>query len=160
MPSLYSISSEFVAILDNEELTEEDEARLTAVEVDFTDKVEAVLQYRQGLVGDGEAIVAEIRRLQAKRDAIVRRAEWLKRYVHETMERLNVGKVSGRTFTATIAKSPARVEVSEDAEVPDIFMRTKTIREPNKEALLECSKLGYVLPPGVKVTQSTNLRIS
>ena len=162
MPSLYELTSELAAILESQEdeLTPEDEEKLNAVEVEFADNIEAVLGYRQGLVGDGEAIVAEIRRLQAKRDAIVRRAEWLKRYVKESMEKLGCGKVTGRTFSASIAKSPPKVEIAEDAVIPDCYCRIKTIREPDKEAMLTASKLGCALPPGIQVVQGTNLRIS
>jgi hypothetical protein len=157
---LYEIANEMLEILDQEELSKEDEDRLTNTNMEFNDKVEAVLQYRQGLIGHGEALVAEIKRLQAKRVAIERRAEWLKSYVMGTMQGLGLGKFYGVTMTATIAKSPPKVEIADDAELPDSFVRVKTIREPNKEALLECNKLGYALPPGVSVTTSTHLRIS
>jgi hypothetical protein len=157
---LYDIAAEMLDILDNEELSQEMEDRLSNVQIEFNDKVEAVLQFRQGLIGHGEALVAEIKRLQAKRVAIERRAEWLKSYVMGTMQGLGLGKFYGVTMTATLAKSPARVVIEDDAEIPDQFMRSKTIREPDKEALLECSKLGYALPPGVQVVSSTHLRIS
>jgi hypothetical protein len=158
--NIYEIASELRMLLENEELTPELEERLAAVDMAFNDKIEAYLHHRQNLVRHGEGIVAEIKRLQKMRVAIERRAEWLKSYVMGTMQGLGLGKFYGVTMTATIAKSPPKVEIADDAELPDSFVRVKTIREPNKEALLECNKLGYALPPGVKVTQSSNLRIS
>jgi hypothetical protein len=157
---LYDIAAEMLEILDNEELSPEIEDRLSNIQVDLNDKMEACLQYEQGLVRHGEALVAEIKRLQAKRVAIERRAEWLKNYVQTTMQGLGLGRFYGVTMTATIAKGPPKVVIDDDAELPDSFMRTKTIREPNKEALLECAKLGFALPPGVSVTSTPHLRIS
>jgi hypothetical protein len=158
--SIYEISSEMKMLLENEELTPELEARLAAVDIDFNDKMESYLQHHQNLIRHGEGVVSEIKRLQKLRDEIAKDAERVKGIVERQMKEFGMGKFYGTVFTGTICKSPPKVHISDDAELPDSFMRTKTIREPNKEALLECAKLGFALPPGVSVTSTPHLRIS
>jgi hypothetical protein len=160
MPPLYALSNELAAILDNEELTPEAEAALNQISLAFEVKVEHVLQYRQGLLADAEALATERSRLKDREEALLRRAEWLKGYVQRSMQAAGLVKVSTLTFSATIATSPPKVEVAVDAKIPEGFMRTKTTTEPDKGLLLAQWKAKCELPPGVVVTQGQTLRIS
>lgn len=160
MPTLYDLSNELMSILDNEELTTEDEALLASLEMKLDAKVEAVLQFRQSLVADAAAIKSERERLKAREDAMNRRAEWLKTYVLETMQRTGVTKIATVTFTASVAKSPLSVRVEDGAELPAQFMRRKVTVEVDKKAILDQFEHGGTLPAGVTVTQGSHLRIS
>lgn len=160
--TLYALSNELAAILadQDEDLSEDAEAALNALEQAFESKVEAVLQYRQGLVADADALKAEQQRLKARADAMTKRADWLKRYVLDSMQKLNIGRVSTPTFNASVAKSPLSVQIEDGAEIPETYQRIKTTIEPDKAALLAAFKDGQPLPPGVSVKQNYNLRIS
>jgi hypothetical protein len=160
MPALYQLSNELASILDNEELSPEDEARLAGVELAFESKVEAVLKYRQGLLADAEALATERSRLKDREEALLRRAEWLKGYVQRSMQEAGMVKVSTLTFGATLAKSPPKVDLVDGAAIPEGFVRTKTTTELDKALVLERYKRGEQLPPGVVVTQGQTLRIS
>ena len=67
MPKLYEISNEICAVLGHEddEISDETGERLAALEMDLEHKVEAILQYRQGILGDAEAFAAESKRLMS-----------------------------------------------------------------------------------------------
>lgn len=162
MPSLYHLSSELAAIFADAEaeLSEETAQRLAELEIAFDRKVEAVLQYRQGLISDREALKGELARLKERADRLDRQAEWLKTYILETMKRLNVGRVSTLTFNATVAKSPPAVKVATDAVIPEEFKRTKVSVEVDKTAVLEAWKNKQPLPDGFTVAQGEYLKIS
>lgn len=162
MPSLYHLSSELAAIFADAEaeLSEETAQKLAELEVAFDRKVEAVLQYRQGLISDRDALKGELARLKERADRLDRQAEWLKGYILDTMKRLNVGRVSTLTFNATVAKSPPKVEVATDAIIPDEFKRTKVSVEVDKTAVLEAWKKQQPLPDGFTVSQGEYLKIS
>jgi hypothetical protein len=117
-------------------------------------KVENILQYRQGVLSDAEAIKAESDRLRARADALMRRAEWLKGYIHQALVNVGVAKLS------TVAKSPPKVELAEGAEIPERYRCEVVSVSLDKAAVMSDHKVGVPLPEGVSVTQSTYLRIS
>lgn len=162
MPKLYEISNELAAILGNEEdeLGDETYQRLAELELAIESKVENVLQYRQGTVADAEAIDKEADRLKARAGVMKRRAEWLKGYVLRCLMEAGIGKVSTVTFTATVAKSPPKVEIADDAAIPFEYKKEKIEVSIDKTQILMDFKAGKALPPGVTVTHGNNLRIS
>lgn len=162
MPKLYEISNELAAIIGNDdgELSDDVATRLTELELALEVKIENVLQFRQGILADAEAFKAERERLKAREDALTRRAEWMKNYVYNALQQLGIGKVSTTTFTATVAKSPPRVELDDGIPIPDQYARTKTTVDLDKTAVLADHKSGKALPPGITVKQGTYLKIS
>lgn len=159
---LYEISNELMAILDSDEevLNSDIAAELAKLELALEEKVESVLQYRQGLLLESEALKQEAERLKERSDRLLRKSEWLKSYVHHTLSSLGVGKVSTRTFTATVAKSPPKLEISADCKVPFEFIKEKVETSIDKAALMAAIKGGLEPPAGVQVVESTHLRIS
>lgn len=159
---LYEISLELAAILgeDDAELSEETAERLTELQLALDTKIENLLQYRQGILADAKAIAEEAERLGKRADVLVRRADWLKKYLHDSLVRMGVGKISTTTFTATVAKSPPKVNIEESLEIPFEYAREKKTVEFDKALALADYKAGKQLPPGITVTQSTYLKIS
>lgn len=160
MTTLYQITDTIQAIVETEELTVADEARLAELELDFDAKVEAILQYRQGLLADAAALKAERERLKAREDAMLRRADWLRGYVLRSMQALGLKKTLTKTFSAFVASSPPRVVIAAGAELPERMLREKVTTEPDKTAILEAWGAGAQLPPGVEVVCDHHLRIT
>lgn len=162
MASLYEISNELAAILgsDEDELSPEDETMLSMMEMAFEDKVEAVLQYRQGLLAHAIALKAERERLKAKEDAVSRKADRLKNYLLESMNMIGVARVSTRTFNATVAQSPPKVEIDPNMQIPDEYRREKVTVDLDKATVLEDFKNGIPLPDGITVVRDYHLKIS
>ena len=156
--NLYEISLELAAILNGEELTDDEAARLSDLELALEAKVEGILQFRQGLLAEAEAIEGEAKRLKARADAMTRRADWLKGYLLSAMQQTGVGKISTLTFTATVAKSPPKAEC--EGDIPERYQRVKTIVELDRSGILADFKAGTELPDGVKVTSGFYLKVT
>ena len=160
--NLYSISNELAAILDSEdgELTDDQSAALSELAMAFEQKVESCLQYREGLLAEAKALGDEMDRLQERAARLLSKADWLKRYILDSMLKTNVGKVSTPTFTASVAKSPWKTQLAEGIDIPPEYQQVETVVKFNKAQALEDFKNGVELPPGVTVTQGFNLRVS
>ncbi len=159
---LYEISNALMIILDSseEELEGDAAGQLTNLEMALEAKVEGILQFRQGLLADAEALNNESKRLKTKSDALARKAEWLKGYVHHALVQLGVGKLSTRTFSVSVCQSPPRLEIQDGAEVPFEFKREEVTVIIDKAALLAAHKKGLSLPEGITVSSGSHLRIS
>ena len=76
------------------------------------------------------------------------------------MERSGITKIETPIGVIQIAKSPATVEVVEQEQVPDEFLRVKTSIEVDKTAIKKHFKETGEVPNGIKiVTNNTSLRI-
>ena len=76
------------------------------------------------------------------------------------MERNGITKIETELGTLSIAKSPATVEVIDQEQVPDEFLRIKTSIEVDKTAIKKNFKETGEVPDGIKiVTDNTSLRI-
>lgn len=159
---LYEIGHELQSLLDSTEgeLTPEVEAALATIEMAFEQKCEAVLKYRQALLGEVEAINLEVDRLTRRAGALATKAQWLRNYVLRTMQVIGVGKVSTPTFSASVAKSPPSVLVEPDAVLPPEYQRTSVKVETNKAAILADYKAGKPLPVGVAVFTGSYLKVT
>ncbi len=160
--SLYALSAELASILQNhdDEIPDDVAAQLESLEIAFDAKIEAVLKHRQGLLAEAVSLKVEIERLKARAEAATRRAEWLKQYVYNAMQQVGVLKLKTLTFSASIAKSPLRVELADGAEIPAAYRREKITVELDRAAALDDFKHGQELPAGLSVVSATHLRIS
>lgn len=159
---LYEISNELAAILGDadDEISDDVAERLSSLELALETKVENILQARQGILADAEAIKKESERLKARADSLTRKSEWLKGYVLSALQQTGVKKVSTVTFTATVANSPMSVKFDEGRDIPDEYRREEIKVTLDKKAVLEAFKSGKTLPEGVAVVQGVHLKIS
>lgn len=162
MSTLYEIVGSIHDLLSEEfdDVSGDLEARLAALEVAFPVKVESILKFRQGLLADIDALATERERLKAREDALARKAEWLKSYVMRGMQSIGQRKVQTLTFTASIAKSPPKVEMEAGTAIPDEYCREKTTYELDKAAIMVDYKAGKPLPINIHVVQNEHLKIS
>lgn len=160
---LYKLSNELACILGeaDDEISEDLESRLNALTLAFEQKGESILQYRQSLIADADAIKSEVERLQARADGLQRKATWMKDYLHRSMEQVGIAKLTTLTFSATIAKSSPKCELADGAEIPEAYTRlVPESKEFDKKKAIDDWKAKKDLPASVTVTQGTNLRIS
>jgi hypothetical protein len=141
---------------------------LAGAELDFKTKIErtglAALRREQ----EADAIDAEIRRLQARKQTRKNEAERIRRYAHLCLEIAGETKVQGTLCTVSLQQNPPSVrgELSQDdlaaLLVLDDAPYVKAIPASyalDKRALLERWKHGAELPPGLSVERSVSLRI-
>lgn len=126
----------------------------------FEDKAAAVAAYVLNIEAEAEAVAAAEARLKARRQALEKRAAWLRGYLLSNMEAAGITEISApdKTFRARIRLNPEAVELDGLAELPDEFVREKIVREPDKAAILAALKSGREVP-GARIVRRTRLEI-
>lgn len=94
-----------------------------------------------------EAAGDRIEEIQARRDRYRRRADTMRGVAFSIMDAIGERKIELPDVTATIAAGRQSVVITDEAAIPDQFVRTK--REPDKAALLAALKVGYEIPGAV-----------
>jgi hypothetical protein len=152
------------------EITPEIEDLLAEAEGDFTTKAERVALYIRSLDAEAEAIKAEEARLAARRKVRENGAERLKGYLHRWIEAAGRDSVKTPLITAAIQTNPPKVECDlQEGDLVELganglsyVKSTEVITiSLDKKAILADHKAGTLqgLPAGIRVTQSTSLRI-
>lgn len=174
---LYQISESILCLLGEEdaELTPEAEASLSELQMAFEEKVEAVLQYRQGLLAEERAVRDEIDRLSKRGTALDEKADRLLDYLQREMKRLGKTKIRTQTFSASICKTgkPKAICDDESQEAldklpaatadgkPDLeLVKTEIKDKLDRQAVLQAFEAGYTLPVGISVVTGEHLRIT
>lgn len=163
MTTLYDMTEQMKAIeailIENEDPETEEilENAKIALQQDIENKMESILKYKADCDGKIDTIKNEIARLQKKASSLTKKSEFLKNLCYEHMINTQRQKADYGTWTLTIAKTPAKVVLTSDAEVllPDQYMTiTKT---PNKTAIKEAMTDGelFVQVGDKKITLAT-----
>jgi hypothetical protein len=109
-----------------------------------------------------DAIDKEIERLAALKQSIARREKQLRDYTQRCMEIAGVTKISAGTFSLSLQKNPASVEIFEPALIPEPYMRLPEpkppVAAPDKKLIAQAIKDGFDVP-GAKLVQGTRLVI-
>ena len=107
------------------------------------DKGRNVAAFFQNLEADAEALKAAEARIAARRKAIENRAEWLKEYLRSNMERCGITKIECPEFVVTLGKPRDVCEIISEDELPDLYVKTKVTKTPDKTLILKAMKDGY-----------------
>lgn len=154
---MHAIESILIANQDPE--TEEilENAKI-ALEQDIENKMESILKFKAECDAKIVAIKNEIARLQKKTKSLSNTSEFLKNLCYEHMLRTHKDEPKEYgTWTLSIAKTPAKVVLTDDADalLPDQYFTIT--REPNKTAIKEAMTDGelYVKIGDKKITLAT-----
>jgi hypothetical protein len=140
---------------------------LADAEKPFREKLErtglAALRREQ----QADAITAEIKRLQQRKQSFDREAERIRQYAKLCLEIAHETKVDGTMCTVALQLNPPSVrdfltpsqicELYEAEESP--FVKKSTTYALDKKLILDAHKQGRRIPEGVTVERSTSLRI-
>ena len=74
--------------------------------------------------------------------ALANRAEWLRRYVRDSMQTAGISEIKGPDFTAKLRTNPPHVVVDAESQIPWEYWRERVIKEIDKSALLQALKNG------------------
>lgn len=159
--SLYEITNAFPALMENDEMTEEDKKK---VEQELTLLLQQKSQNIIGYVRNNEltieAMKAEEKRISDTRKSLENRNANFKQYVKECMEGNGITKIETGLGMLSIAKSPISVEVVNEDEVPSEYKQEVTTVNIDKKAIANNFKATGEIPNGVNIyTENTNLRI-
>ena len=159
--SLYQITNAFPALMESEELTEENKKQINEeLTILLQQKSQNVIGYVRNNELTIEAMKTEEKRLSDMRKALENKNNKFKEYVKECMENNGFTKIDTGLGSLTIAKSPISVEIENEDEIPSEFKQEVVTVKIDKKAIADNFKATGEVPNGVVIhTDNTNLRI-
>lgn len=159
--SLYQITNAFPLLMENEEMSEEDKAK---IEEELTQllqqKSQNIIGYTKNIELTVEAMKNEEKRISEQRKTLENRLTKFKEYVKECMENNNITKIETILGTLSIAKNPISVEITNEDEIPAEYKQEIVTVKIDKKAIADNFKTTGEIPNGVNInTQNTSLRI-
>ena len=131
---------------------------LEAIEGEFEVKAIRVAGFARQMEAEAEAIKDAEERMGKRRKSLESRAKWLRDYVKIGMEVMGQKKLSSAWFVLSVAKTPAAVDVFDEAAIPVEFKLTETITKIDKAAIK--AALGSKKEvPGARLVNGTRLSI-
>lgn len=159
--SLYQITNAFPALMESEEITEENKKQIEEeLTILLQQKSQNVIGYVRNNELTIEAMKTEEKRISDMRKALENRNNKFKEYVKECMQNSGFTKIDTGLGSLSIAKSPISVEIENENEVPSEFKQEVITVKINKKAIADNFKATGEVPNGVVIhTDNTNLRI-
>lgn len=158
---LYEITNGFMALNDNDELSDDEKQELGLQLCDaLQNKSSNIIAYYQQEQTLLSGIDAEIKRLQEYKKATQNKIDRYKFYVKSNMELLGIDKIETELGKISIAKSPLSVEIVDAEQIPNEYKTIVTEVKVDKTKIKDNFKSTGEVIPGVKIiTDNTNLRI-
>lgn len=168
MTALYEITGEIRSLLDMLDALDKDDQpevetairdTLEAIQMEFSEKSEAIVKVAKSMQSDIDAIDAEVKRLQGRKKIISNRKDGLTTYLMRQMQASEIKKVATSLFTITLVNGTDKVEIADESALPDYFLRVKTDISADKIALAKALKEGQDVPGACLVKGDPSLRI-
>lgn len=158
---LHEIPAALAGMLDliqvDEETGEIEPATLESVQIASEEKIIATAMYIRRLDALNKATKETIQDLQERVRADSKRIEALKWLMTKAMDSLQYTEVKSPEVTLRFRKSSS-VEITDNEALPEQFLRTKTVVEPDKTAIKNALKAGEKIQ-GAQLVESRNLQI-
>ena len=159
--SLYQITNAFPQLMANEEISEEDKAKIEEeLTILLQQKSQNIIGYSKNLELTIEAMKHEEKRISEQRKTLENRVLKYKNYVKECMEQNGITKIETPLGTLSIAKNPISVEIVNEDEIPSEYKQEVITTKVDKKAIADNFRDTGEIIPGVNInTQNTSLRI-
>lgn len=159
--ALYEITNAFPALMENEEITEEDKNKIKEeLTILLQQKSQNVIGYVRNNELTIEAMKEEEDRIANNRKVLENKQTRFKQYIKECMENNGITKITTGLGTLSIAKSPASVEIINEEAVPSEFKQEIVTVKVDKTKIKNNFKETGEIPDGVNIiTTNTSLRI-
>lgn len=158
---LHEIPAALAGMLDliqvDEETGEIEPATLESVQIASEEKIIATAMYIRRLDALNKATKETIQDLQERVRADSKRIEALKWLMTKAMDSLQYTEVKSPEVTLRFRKSSS-VEITDSELLPEQFLRTKTVIEPDKTAIKNALNAGEKIQ-GAQLVESRNLQI-
>lgn len=164
LPALYVLTDEYLqAYRTLAELDVPDQVvtdTLEGLRFPLEQKGTAVAQMARNM----EELAASIKRAEgemaARRKAIEARADRLRAYLKENMERAGIQKIESPYFKISIRKNPPALVIPPGAQIPDRYMRIPPVpeAEPDRKLIKETLEAGGAVE-GCYIQQATRIEI-
>lgn len=134
------------------------EDTLESLDGSFQDKVESIVKLKRSKEAEAEIVDMEIARLKQRSDKLKKDADWLHNYVEREMQRANLTEVKSSLFKIALNLTPPRVEVINQSQIPEKYLRTSITVSPDKVAIKEAYGRGEHVP-GCDIRQDMKLKV-
>jgi len=164
MTRLYDIANEYQTALENiadeetGEINEQALETLNALSADLKEKGIAIASFIRNIDADREALDIESKRLAARKSQLARRIEWLNGYLKSNMEACEIQEISCPFFSIKLRKNPASVNITDEAQIPESYLKRKVVESLDKQQMLADLKNGLFIP-GAELKHGTRLDI-
>lgn len=162
MTALYELAADFKSVADRLEESELDDQTiadtLEGYAAEFDDKVVSIVSLLCNLEATAAAIKEAEKQQKERREAIEKKAGWLRDYVLRNMMTVGKEKVSCGLFSVRVRQNPASVSIKEGATIPSEFIRTKTELVTDKKALKDALEAGQEFD-GITLVRNNSLTI-
>lgn len=134
------------------------------------DRAELAVQQKALAVGawimqteaEVQMVLEHARHLTERARTAQARARWLRGYLAQAMIDASVQRLSAADASVSVqvqAERDESVEILPSVTVPEAFLRTRIVREPDKVALRKAIINGEPLPEGIRLKRSHRLVI-
>ena len=159
--NLYEITNAFPALIENEEISEENKKQ---IEEELTlllqQKSQNVIGYVRNVELTIDAMKNEEKRLSDKRKVLENTLTRFKQYVKDCMENNGITKIETGLGNLSIAKSPISVEIINEDEIPSEYKtEVVTVKIDKKKIADDFKSTGELISGVIIHTDNTNLRI-
>lgn len=162
--TLYQISDQYLADMQKLQDMELDEQTfadtLESLSGELEVKATNVAMFIRNLEASADAIKSAEKAMAERRKALEAKAERIRQYLLENMQRTGISKIESPYFALSLRKNPPAVEVINQELIPDEYFDIPEPPPPvlNKTRLKDDLKAG-VLVEGAKLTQGQSLQI-
>lgn len=125
---------------------------LESIDAAIEEKADNYAKLIKNQESDSKGIADEIKRLQARKQAVDNNARNMKLSLQNSMIEIGKTKFKTELFNFNIQKNPVKVDIVDENLIPDEFKKIKI--EYDKTAIKKADNV-----PGVELIQSESLRI-
>ncbi len=154
---LYEIKKAYMDVMNLDVDEETLKMALDAVQVDIKEKANNIGYVLRTLEAEEKAYDAEIDRFKALKDSAKAKAESIKKYLAETLQDMEIPKLSTEHFKFSFRKSES-VDVLDPELIPDDYKTTKTEIRISKTDIKKAIKNGESVV-GARLITRQNLQI-
>jgi len=157
--NLYDIANEYRQAFDElsemEGITKEIiDDTLSHLEIPFNNKVESTACFLKNLEADVFAIKNVEKKMKNKKDRLEEIIYETKEYLKNQMITAKKSKIKFSYFSVVVSKTKKRVLINDISKVPESFIRTKIIKEVDKDCIREAGGC-----EGAEIRESWALKI-
>lgn len=145
----------------NERFDADEDAAMTVVEgeTSFIEVVDEALERMAVIDAHQEAIDAAVARMKGRKERLDAQAERIKGSLLMALDTVGMKKLERPLATLSLAKSPDKAIVTNEADLPSSFLVEKTTVTPDKKAILAALKEGVAIPGAELSNGGVSLRI-
>lgn len=138
----YLVAAERLADLGLDDQTVAD--TLEALAGPLEERATSIAMLARNLDASAAAIAEAEAKMAARRRRIEARAEHIRMYVKEQMERAGISKIESPHFVVCIKRNPPALVIDAPTQVPERFTRTPPIApsSPDRKAIADAIKAG------------------